>query len=253
MPPRPHTRRAALAAPLCAGALLLGTAPAVAAPDSGGLILTAPSTAAVGETVTVELQLEDAVDVYAYALTVEVDPAVLTVVPGSATGPGGGFDSTEVTGPGATVVHSRLGSSPALAGDVVAGLELDVVGPGTSTVDVAVELVGADGSTTPGSASAQVVVPAPPTPDEPEEPTDPGRPSEPAPAPDSPAPTGTDDTGAPAPGAAPAAPGAAPPAPGGGSLPSTGVDARGLGAAAVLVAALGGAALLARRRAGGSL
>ncbi|MBD8061382.1 cohesin domain-containing protein [Oceanitalea stevensii] len=243
MPPRP--RRAAIAAPLCAGLLVLSAAPALAAPETTGLSLSVPATAAVGDTVSLGLELGETADVYAYALTVEVDPEVLAVVPDSATGPSGGFDSTEVSGPDATVVHSRLGSSPALAGDLAAGVELTAVGPGTTTVEVSVELVAADGTTTslPAVASTEVVVAAPaPTPTEPE-------PTEPEPSPTEPAPTPSptdDDDGAPA-------PTAAPPAAGGGSLPSTGIDALGLGAAAAVLAAIGGAALLVRRRTGGAL
>ncbi|PYG02231.1 LPXTG-motif cell wall anchor domain-containing protein [Georgenia satyanarayanai] len=246
MPPRPRPRRAAIAAPLCAGVLVLSAAPALAAPETTGLSLTVPATATVGDTISLGLELGDTVDVYAYALTVEADPDVLAVVPDSVTGPGGGFDSTEPTAAGVTVVHSRLGSSPALAGDLDAGVELTVVGAGTTSVEVAVELVGADGTTTtlPAVASAEMIVAAPtPSPS----PTDPDpAPTEPDPAPEEPSPTPTDDDGAPA-------PTAAPPTSGGGSLPSTGLDARGLGVAAAVLAALGGAAVLLRRRTGGAL
>ncbi|WP_152189516.1 cohesin domain-containing protein [Georgenia satyanarayanai] len=248
MPPRPRPRRAVLAAPLCAGVLVLGAAPALAAPDTTGLSLAVPATAAVGDTITASLELGDAADVYAYALTVEVDPEVLAVVPDSATGPAGGFDSTELAEPGATVVHSRLGSSPALAGDLAAGVQLDVVGPGTTTVAVSVELVGADGTTTtlPAAVSADITVDAPePTPTDPE-------PTEPEPTATEPEPTPTDadddgasddDTPAPAP----------PAASGGGSLPSTGLDASLLVLAAAALTALGGTAVLVRRRTGGAL
>lgn len=247
MPPRTRSRRAALVVPLCAGALALGAAPALAAPGTSGLALTVPATAAVGDTITLAVELGDAVDVYAYALTVEVDPDVLAVVPGSGSGPGGGFDATELGEPGATLVHSRLGTSPALAGDLAAGLELDVVGPGTTSVEVAVELVGTDGTTTarPAVASAQIVIAAPtpaPTDSEPS-PTEPS-PTEPAPTPTD-APTDADDDAAPAP--------AAPPTTGGGSIPSTGFDARAIGAVAAVLAVLGGTALAVRRRTGGAL
>ncbi|WP_413450051.1 hypothetical protein AA0Y32_05200 [Georgenia phoenicis] len=242
MPPRTRSRRAALAVPLCAGALALGAAPALAAPETSGLALTVPATAAVGDTITLAVELGDAVDVYAYALTVEVDPDVLAVVPGSGSGPGGGFDATELGEPGATLVHSRLGTSPALTGDLASGLELDVVGPGTTSVEVAVELVGADGTTTtlPAVASAQIVIAAPtPAPTDPEP-----SPTEPSPTPTD-APTDTDDDAAPAP--------TAPPTSGGGSLASTGLDARAIGVAAAVLAVLGGTVLAVRRRTGGAL
>lgn len=246
MPPRTRPRRAVLAAPLCAGVLALGALPASAAPDTGTISLVAPATAAVGDTITVTLELGDAVDVYAYALTVEADPDVLAVVPDSGTGPEGGFDSTELLEPGATLVHSRLGSSPALDGDLTAALQLDVVGPGTADVAVSVELVGADGTSTtlPAATSAEIVVAAPePTPTDPTEPpTAEPSPSEPAPTA---SPTDEDDDAVPAP--------AAPPTSGGGSLPSTGLDAWPLGAAAAVLAAAGALVLASRRRAGGAL
>lgn len=242
MPPRTRSRRAVLAVPLCAGVLALGAAPALAAPGTSGLALTVPATAAVGDTITLALELGDAVDVYAYALTVEVDPHVLAVVPDSGSGPDGGFGSTELREPGATLVHSRLGASPALAGDLAAGLELDVVGPGTTSVDVSVELVGADGSSTtlPAVASAEIVVAAPtPAPTDPPDPT----PTEPTPTEPGPTATDGDDDAAPA----------APPTAGGGSLASTGFEASVLAAAAVVLAVLGGAVLAVRRRTGGAL
>lgn len=230
--PRPPSLTGAVLGAALLVAPLLAVTPALAAPAAGPLTVTAPAEAAVGETVTVAVELAGTVDVYAYALTVEVDPAVLAVVPESGSGPAGGFDHTATAEGEATLVHSRLGSSPALDGTLVTDLQLTVVGPGTASVDVDAELVGADGTTTslPSAGTAQIVVADPdptPTPGEPgPTPGEPGPTSPPDPPPaQEPAPTPTDDA------AAPAVP------PTGGGLAATGAAVRGL--------VLGGAAALA--------
>ncbi|MFC4555022.1 cohesin domain-containing protein [Georgenia faecalis] len=237
---RPPRLPALAAGALGTGLLVLGATPALAAPATSEVTLTAPGPVAVGEPLTLEIDLADTVDVYAYELAVAFDGAALAYVAESATGPAGGFDAAEPEPAGVTLVHSRLGTSPALDGDLAATLEVSALAAGTSTVDVAVTLVGADGSVSTETASAVVEVTAAPTPDPTPEPT-----AEPTPDPTTPDPT-------PAPTTAPSAPTPTSPAPGptaapvvppaGGSLPSTGVPVAGAGllaAAAVALGALG--------------
>ncbi|PJJ73222.1 cohesin domain-containing protein [Diaminobutyricimonas aerilata] len=160
------SRRRGLAPAFAAGALALGltltgAAPALAAPSASAVTITATPTVDVGGTVDVEVGLTGAVDLYAARFTVTFDPTLLSYVDGSTTGPSGGFDSV-TTGPGTvTVVHSRLGSSPALAGDIPWSLDFVAVAPGSGTVGVqSVELVDPQGATTAvdGTDEAPVTV-----------------------------------------------------------------------------------------------
>ncbi|MCS5495786.1 cohesin domain-containing protein [Cnuibacter physcomitrellae] len=166
--PRPRARRvgAALAVAGAASALTLLTAlPASAAPTVAPPTLSATANAAIGDTIDVSIALPATTDVYAYELQLAYDPALLDYVDGSLAGPAGGFDSATESPTGLTVLHSRLGTSPALSGDLAVTLELTAVASGTADLDLAsVVLVDAAGASTPLTdvATSVVVIAAPP-------------------------------------------------------------------------------------------
>ncbi|WP_176554666.1 cohesin domain-containing protein [Georgenia sp. 311] len=239
MPPTRRTRGAAAGALLVACTLL--AVPAAAAPTVAALTVDVPQTVPVAQRVTVDLTLDDVSDVYAYELGLVFDDAVLSLAPdAAATGPDGGFDALTATADGATLVHTRLGTSPALAGDLTTQVELLAVGAGTSDITVQAELVAADGTTTSVEAPVatvtvtQVVEPTTPPPAEPAvpEPT-----ADPEPTAADPAPAGAD---------------AGTPPRAGGPLASTGADVRLVGALGALLLAGGGTALAVRRARAGA-
>lgn len=238
---RRRLRTAALAGGVALGLTLLVSSPAIAAPSSGPVLLTVSPAAEVGDTVDVSLTLPATTDVYAYEIDLSVDPAALGVVAGSSTGPAGGFDSldTDTSDGVVALVHTRLGTSPGLAGDITASLQLTALAAGTTSVGATVTLVDATGARTPvaGIAPAVVVVAAPPAP-----------PTSPAPTPTA-APTSTPGaTSTPSATPAPAAVSAG----NGGPLAVTGQSAVTLGLiglAAIAALAVGLVAVF-RRRAG---
>jgi len=236
--PRPRIPVAVAAGILCAA--VLTAAPAHAAP---ALTVTAPVSAQVDETVPVTVTLGDLTDVYAYEVSLAVDTD--TLVPGSVgAGPDGGFDAVVPTDDGVTLVHTRLGTSPPLDGEVAVELELDAVAAGTAEIVVSAELVAPDGTTTSLDGTTTVTVSAAPTPEPTTEPTE-----EPTVEPTA-EPT-AEPTGEPGPTAGPTSPGStggAPPRAGGGSLPATGTSAGVLAASAALLLAGGGTALAVRAR-----
>jgi len=253
-PPRALTVARALAAG--AGLALVATlaaAPASAAPTATSLTLTAPATAQVGDALELTVALPGADDVYAYEVTLTHDPALLTLLDTTTAAPDGGFDSVTSADGTTTILHTRLGTSPALAGDLAVGtLALTAAAPGTATVSASVELVGSDGEalTLDAAAPAVVTITAVPTPEPTQEPT-----QEPTPVPtDDPTapPTGepTDD-----PTTSPTAvdpttdPTSSPSATGGsrGPLASTGAQVGTLAVVAALAVAAG--VFLLRRRA----
>ena len=240
MPPTRRTRSAAGGALLVACTLL--AVPAAAAPTVAALTVDAPASVPVAQRVTVDLALSDVGDVYAYELGLVFDDAVLSLAPdAAATGPDGGFDALTETEDGATLVHSRLGTSPALDGELTTQVELLAVGPGTSDITVQAELVAPDGTTTSVEAPAatvtvtQVVEPTTPPAEEPTagpEPT-----ADPEPTTADPAPAGAD---------------AGTPPRAGGPLASTGADVRLVAALGALLLAGGGTALAVRRARAGA-
>lgn len=174
--PRPGRRRSALAVGgLTVALTLVGLAPAVADPTATAVSLTAAPAGAIGDTIVVGVDLTGTTDVYTYEVTLDFNPAVLAYVADSVTGPGGGF-TTVARGTGSvTLVHSRLGTSPTIAGDLAASVSFTAVGSGSAAVRAtSVTLVDGAGSdllisptatTTTTEIAAAAVTPTPtPTP-----------------------------------------------------------------------------------------
>ena len=239
---------------LSLGLTVLAASPASAEPTVTSTTLTATPSVTVGDAVTVDLGLAGTAGVYAYEVTLTFDPELLTYAPGTETGPAGGFDTIE-TGDGTlTLVHSRLGTSPSLTGDLTAAVGLTAVDDGDATVSAAVTLVDSDGTSTqtsPAPAAVEIAAVA-------VEPT-PGPTAEPTPTPDptaaptTPAPSATPEV-VPTPGGT----GTTPPSGGAGTVPGAASDnplaSTGFGAATlVLVAAAATAAgVVLRRRSAGA-
>jgi hypothetical protein len=151
------------------GLAALTAAPAQAAPTATTATIDAPTTATVGTAFDVDLTIPATTDVYAYEITLDADADSVAYVDDSVTGPDGGFDSVEQDGDALTVVHTRLGTSPALSGDLAASIGLTPTAPGS--VDLAVTsitLVGSDGTSTtltdPASTSISIAAAATATP-----------------------------------------------------------------------------------------
>jgi hypothetical protein len=232
-PHRGRLRPAVMAGSLALGLTLLGAGPALAAPTTTSVSLTATSSVSVGDNVAVDLGLAGTDDIYAYDIVLTFDPAVLAYVDGSATGPTGGFDSVEKGEGTITLVHSRLGTSPALSGDLAATAAFTAVGSGSATIDAAtVSLVDETGDTTALSdaATAPVTVAALPT----QTPT-------PTPEPSSSAGTGGDTGSTSAPAAS---------TQNDGSLALTGFSIGGLLIVAIAAVAVGLVFAVRRRKAG---
>jgi hypothetical protein len=232
------------------GLAVFAASPAAAAPVATTATITAPATVTVGDTIDVALTLPDTTDVFAYQIDIAADADAVAVVDGSATGPDGGFDSVEQDGDTITLLHTRLGTSPAVSGDLAASVELTATSP--ATVDLAVTnvtLVATDGSTTtltdPASTTVTIAaVPAPsPTPTA-------GPTSVPTAAPTA-APGGTGGgtgTGTGTGGSADPVSDTSP-APAGGALAWTGADLAPWTAASIALLFVGGCLVAARRRA----
>lgn len=230
---------------ICA-AVLLTPAPALAAPATESVTVSAPEQVDVGDAVGLQVALTGGADIYAYELTAEFDPQVLQPAAEDATGPAGGFDDTAVDDGVVTVVHSRLGTSPALDGDLAATVPLTGVAPGTSTIKMSVTLIGADGSAVElaDAADAVVEVAAPvvsPTPTPTPAPSD-----DPSPTPSAPDDSdgSDDDTGHDDAGAGPGSPNSS--AGDDSALPSTGAAVLTAGLIAAATIAVGALLLAAR-------
>ena len=239
---------------LSLGLTVLAASPASAEPTVTSTTLTATPSVTVGDAVTVDLGLAGTTGVYAYEVTLTFDPELLTYAPGTETGPAGGFDTIE-TGDGTlTLVHSRLGTSPSLTGDLTAAVGLTAVDDGDATVSAAVTLVDSDGTSTqtsPAPAAVEIAaVAVEPTPGPTPEPTPT---PDPTAAPTTPAPSATPEV-APTPGGT----GTTPPSGGAGTVPGAASDnplaSTGFGAVTlVLVAAAATAAgVVLRRRSAGA-
>lgn len=151
------------------GLAALTATPAQAAPTATTATIDAPATATVGTAFDVDLTIPATTDVYAYEITLDADADSVAYVDDSVTGPDGGFDSVERDGDALTVVHTRLGTSPALSGDLGASIGLTPTAPGS--VDLAVTsitLVGSDGTSTtltdPASTTISIAAAATATP-----------------------------------------------------------------------------------------
>ncbi|PYY35476.1 cohesin domain-containing protein [Curtobacterium sp. MCBD17_030] len=165
--PRTAAFRTAVIAVGGLGLAVLAASPASAAPVATTATITAPAAVTVGDTLEVDLTLPATTDVFAYQIDLAADADSLEVVDGSVTGPDGGFDSVEQDGDTISLLHTRLGTSPAISGDLAASVELTATSP--ATVDLAVTrvtVVASDGSTTTltDPASTTVTIAAAPTP-----------------------------------------------------------------------------------------
>ncbi|MBF4609122.1 hypothetical protein [Curtobacterium sp. VKM Ac-1393] len=147
------------------GLAALTAAPAQAAPTATTATIDAPSSATVGTPFDVDLTIPATADVYAYEITLDAGADSVSYVDDSVTGPDGGFDSVEQDGDALTIVHTRLGTSPALGGDLAASIGLTPTAPGS--VDLAITsitLVGSDGTsmtlTDPASTTISIAAAA---------------------------------------------------------------------------------------------
>ena len=143
------------------GLAVLTAAPAQAAPTATTATIDAPATVTVGTAFDVDLTIPDTADVYAYEITLEADSVQYR--DDSVTGPDGGFDTVEQDGDALTIVHTRLGTSPALDGDLTTSISLTPTAVGSVDLDVTgITLVGSDGTSTTldDPASTTVVVAA---------------------------------------------------------------------------------------------
>ena len=241
--PGTRARRRALHATVAAlGLILVAAAPAAAAPVVDEVALTGPTAAVpAGASVDVRLDLRAAADVYAYEATLAFDPTLLAFDQVTDV-PDGGFDDV-ATGPGSvTVRHTRLGTSPSLAGDVTTTVRLTALAGGTATVRLAdLTLVGSEAvtDTRADAASLDVVVTPAATP----------TPTPPAPTAPAPSPSPSGDAAVPSPSATTpsGAAGGTGTGSGTGALSATGAQVAGV--LALALAALGLGAVLVRRRA----
>ena len=162
---RRRIRAAVVAGGLALGLSLLGGAgAAVAAPAATSVTLTATPDVAPGAVVDVAVGLVATTDVFAYQIELKFDPALLAYVPDSVTGPAGGFISA-VTAPGSvTLVQTRLGTSPALAGDLAATAQFTSLAAGDAAITASVTLVDGAGASTvlADEPTALVTITAPP-------------------------------------------------------------------------------------------
>ncbi|MGI6879108.1 hypothetical protein [Microbacterium sp. gxy059] len=142
-----------------AAAVLAAPAAAHAEPSSGELVIDAPATVTAGDDIEIAVRAPGADDLFAYDLVVSASPELALAADGVL--PAGGFDAIRADADGVSLAHTRLGTSPALAGDVVlATLPASAVDEGSAEIRIdAVTAVGADGSTADlGSASVVVEV-----------------------------------------------------------------------------------------------
>ncbi|MBB2968971.1 cohesin domain-containing protein [Leifsonia aquatica] len=174
--PRRLVRLLAVATAALAGlGLAVGAAaPAVAAPAVSSVSVSAPATATAGDTFDVTVTLTGATDVYGYESVLAFDPAVVSYVDGSAVVTAGGFDSVRTGAGSVDVVYTRLGTSPALSGDISYTLTFAATAEGStaftvrslSLVDSASAVTAStDAATSPAVAIAPAAVTSPtPTP-----------------------------------------------------------------------------------------
>ena len=225
------------------GLAVLTASPAQAAPTASTASLEAPATATVGTPFDVDLTIPATADVYAYEITLDLDTT--TYRAGSLTGPDGGFDSAEQDGDVLTIVHTRLGTSPALDGDIETSVSLAPTAVGSADLGVTrITLVDDAGATTvltdPAAATVTVAAASTATPTPTAIPT-PG-----ATAPAGPGADPTDTPSDPKAGAVPAASGGGTPA--GGALAWTGADVTPWIAASLALLAAGGTLITLRAR-----
>ncbi|WP_187976988.1 cohesin domain-containing protein [Mycetocola sp. JXN-3] len=158
----PRIRR--IRASLLIGALTLAGAlglagPAVAAPASPTVTITAPESVTAGDTATVTLHLTGVSDTFALQATLAADPTLLRYTESSVSGPEGGFTSATPSATGIDIVHTRLGGSPALNGEITLSLTLTATGSGSTTLALtALTLVDGAGASTAGTSLPQTAI-----------------------------------------------------------------------------------------------
>jgi LPXTG-motif cell wall-anchored protein len=118
------------------GLVFAAAGPAAAAPTVASVTVDAPATEVAGQTFSVTIDLTAVTDVYSYDLALTYDPAVVAYVTGSATAPAGGFDTVHATSGVVELIHTRLGSSPALQGDLSVTLDFTATAAGTTAFAV---------------------------------------------------------------------------------------------------------------------
>jgi hypothetical protein len=141
-----------VAAPLSASA---------ASTDATNFTMTASSAhLEIGDTVDVTVTGTQLTDVFAYTADLHFDPAVLAYQDGSASTPISGYTSA-ITAPGSvSVVHTKLGTSPAAEGDLtLTTLRFTAIGSGNAALTLnRVDLVATDSSSVPVETTATVVI-----------------------------------------------------------------------------------------------
>lgn len=167
---------------LAAASIFFAPAALAAPPEVDELSISAPESVDVGDDIEVVIAVTDATDLYAYAVTVSIDPALFAFSEGSAVFPDGGFDAVDEGDGTITFTHTRLGTSPGLEGpqDLVvftlraigAGATPITVGPATfssstsetvsleGTIDVTTTVVGAP-SPSPSPSGSATTSPSP--------------------------------------------------------------------------------------------
>lgn len=122
---------------LAGASIALAPAALAAPPEVDELSVFAPESVDVGDDVVVTVAVADTTDLYAYSLTVTIDPALFAFSEGSAVFPSGGFDAVDAETGTITFTHTRLGTSPGLTGpqDLVV-FTLNAIGAGTAPITV---------------------------------------------------------------------------------------------------------------------
>lgn len=156
---------AAAAASLVGLGLTFGAAaPAVAAPTISGATISVPSTVTAGATFDVTVALTAATDVYGYEAVLAFDPAVVAYIDGSAVVTAGGFHSVRTASGSVELVYTRLGTSPALSGDVTFSLSFTATAAGSTAFTLGslslVDPASAVTASTNAATNSVTVVPA---------------------------------------------------------------------------------------------
>ncbi|MEV7692831.1 cohesin domain-containing protein [Microbacterium sp. NPDC089189] len=134
------------------GAALVAAPAAYAAPaTTGALTIGTDATATAGDTLTVTIAAETTADLFAYDLVVSFDPALLAFDAGSLITPDGGFAAASTEAGTVSLTHTRLGTSPGLAGQqVLASVTFTTLAAGDARIAVTGgTLIGTEGESTP--------------------------------------------------------------------------------------------------------
>lgn len=136
------------------GALLVGAlamSPAQAEGPSFEVTSSKP-TVGIGDQVTITVAAENVQDVYAYRFALDYDETRLAYVPDSASTDITGSTYASLSGGDLSVLHTKLGTSPAASGDItLVSATFTALKPGSAAVSVpSLELVG------PGGDSVEV-------------------------------------------------------------------------------------------------